>query len=249
MKRLLSAWLGFLMTAFVSAAGPIESSGTERPETVVVLHGVALNRWFTSRLDKHFAREGFAVINVTYPSRRKSIAELGDAWLPELLAKHRVEESPRVHFVVHSMGGLVVRRFLATHRPENLGRVVMIATPNHGSAIADRLSRAAPFRWYFGCNLRGLGTGPDATWRGLPPAADFELGVIAGNRALSPLGWFWLQGPHDGTVEVAGTRLEGMAGHRVIPANHTGILFRRETAELATAFLRTGRFPEAVGPR
>lgn len=241
MIRFLTAWVSLLLMTTPAAAAAASAPPAENRETVVLLHGVALNRWFTARLAGHFEREGYAVVNVSYPSRSKTIAELGDTWLPELLRRRGVEAAPRVHFVVHSMGGLVVRRFLATHRPANLGRVVMIATPNHGSAIADRLARAAPFRWYFGCNLRGLGTGDDAAWRSLP-TAQFELGVLAGNRALNPLGHFWLQGPHDGTVEVASTRLEGMADHRVIAANHTGILFRKETAELATVFLRTGRF-------
>jgi len=217
-------------------------NATPTRATVVVLHGVANRRWLTARLARRIAADGYAVHNLDYPSRTMALAELGDRWLPEQLAVLNAAQAPQLHFVTHSMGALLVRRFLAARRPANLGRIVMIAPPNHGSAVADRLRQRRFFRWLIGRNLAVLGTGPDAFWRSLPPRADFELGVIAGSRALSPLGRCWLDAPHDGTVAVASTHLEGQIDHLVLPANHTGILLRRDTAEQVVAFLRSGRF-------
>ena len=211
-------------------------------EAVVVLHGVALSRSWTTLLARRLVAQGFAVHNLGYSSRTQPLAELGDRWLPEALRARGLDVAPRLHFVTHSMGGLVVRRFLAGHRPANLGRVVMLVPPNHGSPMADRLQRRALFRRLLGCNLAALGTGPGAFCHTLPPTAGFELGVIAGSRRLNPLGPLWLRQPHDGTVEVASTRLEGMAAHVVLPSSHTAILFHRRAAALAAAFLRTGRF-------
>ncbi len=140
------------------------------------------------------------------------------------------------------MGGLMVRGYLAAHRPSNLGRVVTIVPPHHGSAVSDRL-RSIPVVWrIIGRNLGALGTKPDAYWRTLPQRADFELGVIAGSFALSPLSWFFLPKPNDGTVTESSTRLDGMADHIVLPSSHTLILFRKRTAARAIEFLRTGRF-------
>jgi len=213
-----------------------------RRETVVVLHGVAVSRRLTALLARRIAAAGYEVHNLDYPSRTLSLPELGDRWLPAKLAELEVGRAPRLHFVAHSMGGLMVRRCLATYRPPNLGRVVLIAPPNRGSAVADHLQRWRLFRGVIGRNLVVLGTGPAAFWRSLPQSVDCELGVIAGNRALNPFGRFWLEPPHDGTVAVASTRLEGQSDHLVLPANHTGILLRRDTADQVVAFLRTGKF-------
>ena len=221
---------------------PLAAPPTSGRETVVVLHGVALGRSWTALLARRLAAEGFDVHNLGYPSRTRPLSELGERWLPETLQALGLDAVPRLHFVTHSMGGLVVRRFLAVHRPANLGRVVMLVPPNHGSPLADRLQHRALFRGLFGCNLAALGTGPAAFCHTLPPTADFELGIIAGCRRLNPLGRLWLHGPNDGTVEVTSTRLEGMTAHVVLPRSHTVILFQRRAAALAAAFLRHGRF-------
>jgi triacylglycerol esterase/lipase EstA (alpha/beta hydrolase family) len=211
-------------------------------EAVVILHGVAINTRFTARLARLIAAAGYEVHNLDYPSRSVALADLGPHWLASKLGELGLERAPRLHFVTHSMGGLIVRGLLAAHRPANLGRVVTIAPPHQGSAISDRL-RQLPIIWsIIGRNLGALGTGPDAYWRTLPQRADFELGVIAGSFAINPLGWFFLEGTSDGTVAETSTRLAGMADHITLHSNHTLILFRRRTALQAIAFLRTGRF-------
>ncbi len=211
-------------------------------EVVVILHGVAISHRLTARLAKFVAAAGYDVHNLDYPSKTVPLAELGPRWLAAKLAELGVECAPKLHFVTHSMGGLIVRGYLAAHRPPNLGRVVTIVPPHRGSAVSDKLRRL-PLIWrIIGRNLGALGTGPDAYWRMLPPRADFELGVIAGSSALNPLGWLYLERPHDGTVAEHSTRLDGMRDHLLLPSNHTLILFRRRTAEQAIAFLRTGRF-------
>lgn len=211
-------------------------------EAVVVLHGVAISSRLTARLARFLAAAGYRVHNLDYPSKTVPLAELGPRWLAARLAELDVANAPRLHFVTHSMGGLVVRGYLAMHRPANLGRVVNLVPPHHGSAVSDRLRRLPVIWRIIGRNLGALGTGPDAYWRTLPPRADYELGVIAGSFALNPLGWFFLTRPNDGTVAEPSTRLEGMTDHITLPSNHTLILFRRRTAGQVIAFLRTGRF-------
>ncbi|MFT3830448.1 MAG: hypothetical protein QM691_12170 [Opitutaceae bacterium] len=215
-------------------------------EVVVILHGVAISSRLTARLARHITAAGYEVHNLDYPSKTVPLAELGPRWLAAKLAGLGVDRAPRLHFVTHSMGGLIVRGYLAAHRPANLGRVVNIVPPHNGSAVSDKLRRL-PIIWrIIGRNLGALGTGPDAYWRTLPPCPDFEFGVIAGSFALNPIGWWFLERPHDGTVAERSTRLEGMADHITLPSNHTLILFRRRTAEQALAFLRTGRFARAM---
>lgn len=218
------------------------SESSTANEVVVILHGVAINSHLTARLARIVEAAGYTVHNLDYPSKTVPLPELGPKWLAAKLEELGVRNAARLHFITHSMGGLIVRGFLATRRPANLGRVVTIVPPHYGSVVSDHL-RKLPIIWrIIGRNLGALGTGPDAYWRTLPQRADFELGVIAGSFALNPLGWFFLERPHDGTVAERSTKLEGMADHITLPSNHTLILFRRRTAEQALAFLRTGHF-------
>ncbi|AWI08619.1 hypothetical protein CKA38_04535 [Ereboglobus luteus] len=205
-----------------------------------------------SRIARAVGAEGYRVVNRTYPSRKLPLEQLGAQWLPQLLREHGAAEAARVHFVTHSMGGIVVRIWLrecADLPPPNLGRIVMIAPPNHGSEIPDRLRGFPPFHWFTGVNGTRLGTGGDSLPRQLSSGAfppGVELGIIAGNHTFNPLFSRWINGESDGTVSVASTRLEGMLDHIVMPHSHTGILLSRPVAAQAVHFLREGKFDRTV---
>lgn len=234
--------IGFSTSA--ARAGDAREGGDAR-ETVVLLHGLGLGGWAMARLEHALEREGYRVINLSYPSRTLPLEELARDWLPAQLAAHAAAGAARLHFVTHSMGGIVVRTWLREHPPPpNLGRVVMLAPPNAGSEVADRLQAFPPFRWFTGVNGRRLGTAPDALPRALGPwpAAHVELGIVAGDRTLNPLFAAWLPGPDDGKVSVAATHLAGERDHVVLHHSHTWLAWRRETAERVRRFLRAGKF-------
>jgi triacylglycerol lipase len=209
-------------------------------DLVVLLHGWWSARWFLWRISRRLRREGFAVANIGYPAVWTPFEEIVATILPRRLEPHRPGEFRRVHFVTHSMGSLVVRRFLERNRPPNLGRVVMFGPPNHGSELANFYARFAVCRWLAGPNLAALQTGPDGVASRLP-AADFELGVIAGYHPLSP-SWSPLPKPHDGMVTFLSTQLAGMTGHCVVPRTHTLLVWDRGAIDQAVSFLRDGRF-------
>ena len=150
-------------------------------------------------------------------------------------------EGAKIHFVTHSLGGILVRAYLAEHEPPNLGRVVMLAPPNKGSEFVDVLGRTAPFRWALGPTAVELGTEPDSLPNRLP-TPDYEVGIIAGTRSINPLGGLVVPGESDGTVSVSSTRLHGMSDFIELPVSHTFIMYSDEAAEQAVAFLREGRF-------
>ena len=218
-------------------------------ETVVLLHGLGVGGWTMHRLGCALARDGFHVVNLSYPSRTVLLETLARDWLPAQLAAHVPAASPRLHFVTHSMGGILVRAWLGRASrtgpvfPANLGRVVMLAPPNAGSEAAECLGRSGLFRALLGPNLSLLGTAPQHLPRRLGPwPTTAELGIIAGNRSVNPLASIWVPKPNDGPVSVAATHLAGETAHRTVPASHTGILFHSATARAVSTFLRTGRF-------
>jgi len=207
---------------------------------VVLLHGIARTSGSLTRLERALRASGFATLNIDYASRRKPIAGLADDIHPEV-ARFAEREAP-LHFVAHSMGGLVTRAYIAKYRPDRLAGVVMLGTPNGGSEVADLLSGYRLYNAFYGpagLELTTTSTSrPDAL-----PAVDYPVGVIAGNRFIDPVaGLLVLPKPNDGRVSVQSAMVAGMADHIVVKASHTGLPRHAGAIEQTIAFLRDGRF-------
>lgn len=236
--------LSLLLLCCLGMAAPATAAETD---TVILLHGLGRTRWSMSPLAADLARHGYRVVNLTYPSRTVPLETLARDWLPAQLAAHAAN-APRVHFVTHSMGGILVRLWLRDcGTPAHLGHVVMLAPPNTGSELTDRLNTFPPFRWLTGANGRRLGTAAAdlPTALGPWPAPAHPLGIIAANRSLNPLFSALLPGPDDGKVTVARTHLAGETAHLVLPFTHTWLAWRTATARHIRAFLVTGHFQPA----
>jgi pimeloyl-ACP methyl ester carboxylesterase len=193
------------------------------------------------RMEKALQRAGFATLNLNYASRRKPLEQLAEDIHHAIAAFAATHDGP-LHFVTHSMGGLLARVYIARHRPAKLGRVVMLGTPNGGSEIADRLKDVALYRTFFGPAGLQLMTTKDATLAALP-ALDYEVGIIAGNRFLDPVsGLLLLPRPNDGRVSVESCKLIDMADHTTVKASHTALLLHPASIRQTIAFLHDGRF-------
>jgi pimeloyl-ACP methyl ester carboxylesterase len=221
----------------------MNATPSRRPsEGVVFLHGIS--RSFRSLIKMQLAVEaaGFATRNIGYPSRQKALSALADDIHPAIAPFADANEG-RTHIVCHSMGGLLARAYLARYRPERLGRVVMLGTPNGGSEVADRLKDWLAYRLFFGPAGQQLVTRRDAATDALMPPVDYPVGVIAGNRSLDPIcSTLLLPGPNDGKVTVERTKLAGMADHIVIGAEHTFMVRNPAAITQTIAFLKLGRF-------
>ncbi len=211
-------------------------------ELVVLLHGIAMPAASMMRIGRALRRAGYRVVNLGYSWRSVSLEQLAEIELPEALRRSGAAMAPRVHFVAHSMGGLVVRLHLALARPANLGRVVLLGPPNAGSAVADHLGRSPFIRWLTGPNLLRLGTQPPHALATHLPSPDYEVGVIAGTVSINPVFSRWLERPNDGAVSVASARLAGAADFLAVRHSHTGMLFRRTVIRQVMAFIGNGRF-------
>lgn len=236
MSLLGLGWRQWALAWALIGAAPAAAS-----ECVITLHGLLRGEGSMQPMADFLMQSGYQVVNLGYPSRHAPIAELAATAIPTAL--ERCEGAERVHFVTHSLGGILVRHYLTDHSVPNLGRTVMLGPPNGGSEIVDRLGDLAMFEWLNGPAGQQLGTGSDSVPNQLGPV-NYEVGVIAGTRTFDPLMSALLPDPDDGRVSVASTHLEGQREHLVLPVTHAFMMRNESVMQAVLRFLRTGSFAE-----
>lgn len=216
-------------------------------DTVILVHGLGRTSASMTVLGVRLREAGFKVVKFGYPSRSESIELLVER-LAAAVEDCCTRSESSVHFVTHSMGGVVVRSFLSERDGSFSGRVVMLSPPSQGSEIVDAFSDSPLLQRILGPVGVRLGTDSTGIAADLAPV-DFCLGIITGNRSLNPLGSWLIPGPDDGKVGVSRARIDGAADFLVVPATHTFIMNRGDVAEQVVYFLREGRFqPKSEAP-
>lgn len=196
-------------------------------EYVVLLHGLFATRRSMNTLAKSLSEYGYQVINWGYPTFLYNTQQLVDRLAEKVRGLQEDPQVGRIHFVTHSMGGILVRGVLHYGSGVKIQRVVMLAPPNTGS----KLTRfpLGPFAWCCPA-IADLSESPDSLPNRMNQIADAHIGVIAAE--------------HDFVVPLANTRLSGQTDHCVIPTTHLRIPSHALTRKLVLQFLESGSFSE-----
>jgi len=209
-------------------------------DCVVLLHGLGRTSFSMDGLERSLKKEGYVVVNNSYPSTEADISTLS-AIVGDGIAQCREAKAENIHFVTHSLGGILVRKYFQNNVVPEAKRVVMLGPPNQGSEVATRHKEQWWYKVVTGPAGQELGVEPTSTPNQLRKIP-LEVGIIAGTESLDP--WFSdiIPGPHDGKVSVESTRLEEMTDFVAVPHSHTFMTEASEVYEQVSAFLARGKF-------
>lgn len=232
--RILTLWLAPALLP-IAQATPVVPGG----EHVVLLHGLCRTTRSMEKMERELGEAGYTVHNLSYPTRTKTVGRLAEEHLAPLLGTDELKQADKVHFVTHSLGGIVLRQHLKGHTPPNLGRIVLLGPPNQGSDVVDRIGHWKLFRALNGPAGGQLGTG------GLPSRLGplgHEHAVIAGRGSINWINSLMIPGPDDGKVAVAKTRLPDTTRHLTLMVTHPYLMKNRRVIREVKHYLQHGRF-------
>lgn len=210
-------------------------------EFVVLLHGLAHSKRTMAKLGHSLSEAGYGVLNLGYPSRVLTIEEISERYVPKAIDICRQNNAKKIHFVTHSMGGIIVRYYLKHHYVPELGRVVMLSPPNKGSEVVDKLKNNFLFKWLNGPAGQQLGTDSNSLPKQIGNV-NFDLGVITGDRSINLLLSIIIPGPDDGKVSIENARIEGMKDFIIIHSAHPFIMKNKRAIMQTIAFIKNGKF-------
>lgn len=210
-------------------------------EAVILIHGMGRTKRSMKKLERYLAAQGYTTYNQNYPSTVANVERSAVHYINSALANITHIPHSKIHFVTHSLGGLLVRYYLSKHRIRNLGRIVMLAPPNNGSEIAEKYRHHFWYKWATGSPGQQLHQSNNALLESLKPLSA-EVGVIAGTRSSDP--WFnhVFNTNHDGKVSVEGAKLAEMKSFITVAHGHTFIMNKVNVKQHVSNFLATGDF-------
>lgn len=208
-------------------------------EHVVLLHGLARSSDSMKKLGQNLSREGYQVLNIDYPSTKYNISELAGIIRKEVVSK--TDGAEKIHFVTHSMGGIILRYIQKNDPLPNIGRVVMLSPPNHGSEVVDAIGGIWPFGLINGPAGKQLGTDKTSIPESLGPV-NFETGIITGDRSINWINSIMIPGADDGKVSVESAKVDGMKDFLVVHCSHPFIMNNEDVIKKCISFLRNGHF-------
>lgn len=216
-------------------------AATENSDCVVLLHGLNRSWRAMGKMAQALQAEGFSTANVDYPSQQGTVETLAPVAVGSGLSECRKSGAQRIHFVTHSMGGILFRYAHGVEPIPELGRVVMLGPPNKGSEVVDITRNWAVAGLFSGEAGKQLGTNDDDIPANLDPV-DFELGIVAGTGTINPFMSAVLPEADDGKVTVERTKVDGMTDFLVVTKSHRTLMQSDSVIQNTAAFLHNGQF-------
>ena len=213
----------------------------QKHECVILLHGLARSSRSFDYMGERLSSAGYDVINLDYPSRDQTIEMLVKNHLVDVVEACKSIQPKKIHFVTHSMGGILVRQYLANHDLDSLGHVVMLSPPNQGSEVVDVMGRVPGFFALNGPAGQQLATNDESLPNTLGPV-NYSVGVITGNKSINPILSMLIPGKNDGKVSIKRAKVAGMSDFLVVPHSHPMIMRSDAVIRQTIAYLETGRF-------
>lgn len=248
-KRCLTLLSGLVMLLSVGCSSKAElivrspELGDSVSQCVVLIHGLGRSASSMEEMQEALVQEGYQTVNLGYSSTEKYIETIVEEDYPKALLRCMDFKPGKIHFVTHSLGGIILRTAFTRGKPVNLGRVVMLSPPNKGSKLVDKIKDWRLFQWLMGPSGQQLVTGPDSLASQLGKA-DFDLGIITGNRHafFDAFFAFMIPGVDDGKVSVEHAKLEGMSDFLVVDESHPFMMNSEYVQRETIHFLKYGKF-------
>lgn len=216
-------------------------NSVSQPECVILLHGLARTAASMSDMQRALVEAGYVVANIDYPSRKQPIEELSGPAVDKGIAQCSSQNAKPIHFVTHSMGGILVRHYINQNGAERFGKTIMLGPPNNGSEAVDGLKDVPGFIFLNGPAGLQMGTDEFSVPLKLGPAKS-EVAVIAGTFSINWVLSTYLPDPDDGKVSVESTKLKGMCAHLEVNVSHPFIMEDEEVIAEAISYLQSGKF-------
>lgn len=185
--------------------------------------------------------DGFNIVNIAYPSTKMPVLDLVNHYIQPEIARLKASSNSRIHFVTHSLGGILVRVLLQTEILPKGSRIVMLSPPNHGSEIVDKYKNRWWYKWFNGPAGQVLGTDTSSLPNQLK-SIHYEIGIITGTKSYEP--WFsrLIHSPDDGKVSVRSAKLAEMNDFLLVSSGHTFIMKNTVVINQIKHFLYKGCF-------
>jgi triacylglycerol lipase len=209
-------------------------------ESVILLHGLGDVKLSMLKLEIALKEEGYTTKNIGYSSNGETIESLAEKELSEIVERYKKIGFDKIHFVTHSMGGLIVRCYLQDHELPEGSRIVMLSPPNKGSEVADHFKESKFYNLIVGDVGQELATDSNilSELKQIIP----EIGIIAGDKSTNPYFSKIIPGEDDGRVAVDNTKLTEMKDFMIVHSTHLTIKYNDEVIRQTVFFLQNGKF-------
>ena len=233
----------FLLCLFITIISILLFTDSNE-EIVVLIHGLRGTTSDMQQIADYLEEHNFETLNFTYPSKDHEIQNLSKKYLKPAIENLLKSDPAKIHFVTHSMGGIMLRSYLDQFQTEVdsvLGKVVMIAPPNQGSEVTEYFKETILYQKRYGISGQQLGFDLEKQV-GIPDSVSYIPGIIAGTDTQFPYFSWFIPGEDDGKISVARTKLKGMGDFKKMNYPHDTIMKQKAVAEQVYFYLKSGKF-------